>query len=328
VGVGARKSMVDFGGRVLRSAAMRAIGILATTASVGGLVTLLVACGPGVKKADDDDDDPDPPPVDSNTNTNTNTNSDGCSDAAKLVYVFDSNEKLSTFDPATKTFKDLGTLNCPASFGFAPFSMGVDRTPTAWVLYSSGFSAQLFRVDPMTLKCEKTSWTTKLELRMFGMGFSTDAAGGTTDTLYIAGGADPLGDASKLAQLNTTSMNPTMIGNLQGWPEMTGTGKAELWGFFPDGGTPRIQQLSKTNGMGLTTFPLPSLADGGGIGDAAFAFAFWGGDFWIFLRKLSDSSTKVYQVDGTTGAIKGTTPPTGREIVGAGVSTCAPIVIL
>src|SRR5262245_52610451 len=63
---------------------------------------------------------------------------DGCSDSAKLVYVVDVNHKLSTFHPPTKMFHDLGTLSCPSMFGATPFSMGIDRTPTAWVLYSSG----------------------------------------------------------------------------------------------------------------------------------------------------------------------------------------------
>ena len=43
--------------------------------------------------------------------------------------------------------------------------------------------------------------------------------------------------------------------------------------------------------------------------------------------KNNETSTTVYQIDGTTGAIKGTTPNTGHTIVGAGVSTCAPTMI-
>ena len=59
-----------------------------------------------------------------------------------------------------------------------------------------------------------------------------------------------------------------------------------------------------------------------------YAFAQWGGDYWVFLIKNGEPSTTVYQVDGMTGAIKGTVPTTNRTIVGAGVSTCAPTVIL
>ena len=59
----------------------------------------------------------------------------------------------------------------------------------------------------------------------------------------------------------------------------------------------------------------------------AWAFAFYGGDYWLFLMKGSETSTTVYQVNGMTGAISGMTHTTGRVIVGAGVSTCAPVVI-
>jgi len=77
-------------------------------------------------------------------------------------------------------------------------------------------------------------------------------------------------------------------------------------------------------GSALQTFQLPSLA-----GDPmAWAFAAWGGDFWVFLMKGNELATTVYQINGMTGQIKGMTYATNRRIVGAGVSTCAPTVIL
>ena len=64
---------------------------------------------------------------------------------------------------------------------------------------------------------------------------------------------------------------------------------------------------------------------------AAWAWAFYGGDYWIFLAKQNPLTgadpTIVYQVS-PQGALKGMTPTTNRRIVGAGVSTCAPTVIL
>jgi hypothetical protein len=42
---------------------------------------------------------------------------------------------------------------------------------------------------------------------------------------------------------------------------------------------------------------------------------------------MTDNSTIVYQV-GANGQVKGQTAAGGRTIVGAGVSTCAPTVIL
>jgi len=245
-------------------------------------------------------------------------NGDGCSDEAKSVYVVDQNNTLSRFDPPTKAFTDLGQLNCPASGGATPFSMGIDRTAVAWVLYSSG---ELFRVDTTSLNCTKSTWTSQLGIQQFGMGFSTDAAGGNVDTLFIAGGSGPTQPTSQLAKLSTTTFQAQGVGTVQGWPELTGTGNAELWGFFPDATSPRIAQLDKTNGSALKTYPLTIAGM-----PTAWAFAFWGGDFWVFLMKGLETSTTIYQYDAT-GQPKSMKMAPGRTIVGAGVSTCAPVIL-
>jgi hypothetical protein len=284
------------------------------------LITL-AACGPGDR--DPGNGGPDggnPPGGDGNNNT------EDCSEEAKLIYTVDSNNTLSRFDPVTKQFQDLGALSCAASLGATPFSMGVDRDANAWVLYSSG---ELFNVNTETLDCVKTAWAAPSGIRQFGMGFSTETAGGTIDTLFIAGSPAIGQTTTSLQKLDTATLTTQPVGTVTGSPELTGTGNAELWGFFPTnpggGGTPRIEQISKTDGSGLRTFMLSSLAGE----PAAWAFAFFGGDFYVFLeRNLTDPATIVYQVDGTNGTVKGMTPTNTRTIVGAGVSTCAPVILL
>jgi hypothetical protein len=252
-------------------------------------------------------------------------NGDGCSDSAKLVYVVDQSNTFSKFDPSTRTFTDLGTLSCPTNggiFGANPFSMGVDRNTIAWVLYDDG---ELFRVDiTNNLACTATAWSSSSGLTQFGMGFSTDTAGGTTDTLFVAGGST-VGSSSPsmLAKLNTGSMSAQTVGTVQGWPELTGTGSAQLWGWFPDPDMPVVAQIDKSTGNLNPKYDEPSLAGT----PMAWAFAFWGGDFWVFLQRDTDSATTVYQIDGMTGSVKGHTDTNTRTIVGAGVSTCAPVVI-
>ncbi|MBA3394072.1 MAG: hypothetical protein H0T89_15600 [Deltaproteobacteria bacterium] len=258
----------------------------------------------------------------STSSDGNNGNGDGCSDAAKSVYVVDQNNTLSRFDPPTKVFTDLGQLNCPAGGGATPFSMGVDRSAVAWVLYSNG---KLFRVETTVagLPCTQSAWATQSGLAQFGMGFSTDAAGGSTDTLFIAGGTGPTQPTSQLARLSTSTFTPSPVGTVQGWPELTGTGNAELWGFFPNTSASRIVKLDKTTGAALTTFPLSGLS---GM-PTAWAFAFHGGKFWVFLMKDLESATTVYQIDAATGVQDSFTRTTGRTIVGAGVSTCAPVIL-
>jgi hypothetical protein len=294
-----------------------------TSLWLGALAALTIGCGGPEGRPNDGR----PDGGGNNGGDGGGSNTDNCSDAAKLVYVVDSNNMFSKFDPSTKTFQNIGALNCPATgdiFGPAtPFSMGIDRTPTAWVLYSSG---ELFKVNTSTAACEPTSWSAPASLPLFGMGFSSDTQGGSSETLYIAGGTDPgSSTTSTFASLNTTSMTSSTLGSVNGSPELTGTGSAELWGFFPAANGARVEKINKANGSPAgTTFPLTALAGE----PAAWAFAFWGGDFWVFLMKDLESNTTVYQIDGTTGQVKGQTSANGRTIVGAGVSTCAPTIIL
>ena len=287
-----------------------------TTTSFVCALFMFVACGTPPRPPGGGGDD-----SDANMGSNgSGSNGDNCSADAKLVYVVDENYQLSQFDPIAKSFHDLGPLNCQAKFGATPFSMGIDRNATAWVLYSSG---ELFRVDTTTLNCTKTPWASQAGLMQYGMGFSTDVAGGTADTLFVCGGTGgPSSPTSQLAKLSTTGFTAQPVGPVTGWPELTGTGNAELWGFFPDANNPRMARLDKGNGSAAATFPLPTLK---GM-PTAWAFAFYGGDYYVFLSKDSETFTTVYQVSNT-GQIKGSTPTVGRKIVGAGVSTCAPVII-
>ena len=288
----------------------------------------LVACGPSSRNGSGDDDGT---TVDSGTidPTGDGGGGDNCSAAAKLIYVVDQGNALYSFQPETKAFTKIGDLSCPTT-GIdpntlgdpTPFSMGVDRNATAWVLYSDG---EVFNVDTTTTACTKTSYH-GTNLTEFGMGFSTDAVGGDTDTLFIAGGTSADAAQAQLASFNTSTMATTNIAKVTGQPELTGNSNAELWGFFPSDvngtTTPRVEQINKSTGAAVKTYSLGSLKGA----PSAWAFAFYGGDYWVFLAKDLATTTTVYQVDGASGTIKSTTP-TSRLIVGAGVSTCAPVVI-
>jgi hypothetical protein len=299
---------VSMRGRLLSSAIGCAIGI----ASV-------IGCGAPSRHGDDQG-----PPVDGSDFGPDGNN--GCAHGAESIYTVDySFNHLYMFDPPTKTFSDLGGLSCPTMSGAQPFSMGVDRSAMAWVLYTSG---ELFKVDINNhLACTKTTWSSPLGLIQFGMGFSTDTPGGTTDTLFISGNPLTAPLSYELAKVDPSSLSATMVATEMKLAEMTGNGNAELWGFMPDTTTPHVVQFDKTNGTFIKDFPEPMIARM----NPGYAFAHWGGDYWVFIYEQSmttSTTTTVYQVDGTNGNIKSTTPNTGRLIVGAGVSTCAPTVIL
>jgi hypothetical protein len=298
------------------------------------------ACGPGSRNTPGGDDTTGDG---GNGGSNVGSGSDGCADDAKLIFVVDDKNILAQFNPMTKAFTQLGTLKCPAGKAAAdptmpatPFSMAVDRTAQAYVLYNDD---KIYKVDTTqpTLPCTATAWTTQDNLHEFGMGYSTDMPGGMTDTLFFAGGADlngpPTGNAS-FATINTAGFTATPVGMITGRPELTGNADAELWGWFPDvtGGTttPRVAQIDKSSGalVAANTYMEPTLDDG--QVPKAWAFGFYGGDYWVFLQLASQSQTTVYEVAGphnmtsTPGKIVSMTPAVGLTIVGAGVSTCAP----
>lgn len=254
-----------------------------------------------------------------------------CSDAAKLIYTVDQDGRFSSFNPATNppTFTDITPmLSCPAKRDFfglpqSPFSMSVDRDAAAWVLYTSG---ELFRVDTAQGSCKSTMFQpNQAGFQLMGMGFVANDPGSNRDTLFVAGGEGPnTGSGSRLGTVDMSTLAITPAGALDGWPELTGTGLAELWGFYPDTTPPKVAKINKQTGAEDVVFPLATLQGT----PAAWAFAFWGGDFWVFLMRTDDTDTTVYRVDGKTGMMSTALANTGRHIVGAGVSTCAPVSLL
>jgi hypothetical protein len=245
-----------------------------------------------------------------------------CSEASQFIYTVDINGMFSQFDPTTLTFTDIAVLNCPDSSG--PFDMAVDQNAVAWVVYSDG---ELFQVDTTTAACQATSFVPNQDqILQFGMGFVFDPTT-NLDTLFVSGGASQMPTPEPLATIAFPSLALTRTGGTVsiGFPDLTGTGDGELWGFAPTydsvTGSSVLAQLDPTSGASLATFPLPSI-------DAAFnqnrsggwAMKFWGGSFWIFIYN------SIYTVArGTTAATEVVANDGARNIVGAGVSTCAPV---
>jgi hypothetical protein len=256
-----------------------------------------------------------------------------CAQSATLVYTLESNKRLSRFDPSTGTFTQVGYVNCPGSSAFfQPFSMSVDRSGIAWILYRDQTDPQvppqLFRYDTLTQQCDPTTWSTQLGLKLFSMGFSTDMNGSIEDTMFVSGGNDVSGTSATLATLSTSTFMASSVGTMAGWAELSGNAKGELWAYLPLGSSQSLQQINKATGASSQTFALPALTGS----PNAWAFAWWGGDFWIFYKRAGDPATLIYQFDGATGAYKNVTDTNSigvpRTIIGAGVSTCAPTMLL
>lgn len=242
----------------------------------------------------------------------------GCPDAdATFVYVVTQQNELFSFYPPDLSFKLIGNLVCPSG-GATPFSMAVDRRGVAYVLYNDG---QLYRVSTATAACVPTTFAVAQDgFTTFGMGFASDV-GGAAEKLYVTDN-DFDGQLRGLGAIDTTTFKLGFIGSFgtqMKRSELTGTGDGRLFSFWPDTngfGPSHLSELSKTTGQIIAQTNLL-------VGEAndAFAFAFWGGDFWIFTSTGGPSDVHRYRpLDDTT-----TTPTTHPStIVGAGVSTCAP----
>jgi hypothetical protein len=258
-----------------------------------------------------------------------------CPDAGStLVYVITKQNVLLSFYPPTAAFTTIGTLDCPATPGDAPFSMAVDHTGVAYVAFDSG---SIFRVSTLDASCQNTGRipTGGVFMNGFGMGFSgnpgVDAgdAGDAVETLYIAGnpGGVPGMSPIVLGTMDTTSWQTTTVGVVTPaiyGSELTGTGAGQLFGFYgtgPIGQTSpaaAIGQLDRTTGQLLSMSELPGVDIGGG-----WAFAFWGGDFYTFTAP-DGQDTIVQRFRPSDGSVVQVVTMPGLEVVGAGVSTCAP----
>jgi hypothetical protein len=239
-----------------------------------------------------------------------------CVEASQWIYTIDTDKVLARFDPNTLKFTDIATLRCPTSF--TPNSMAVDQNAVAWVAFHDG---NMFKVDTTTGNCQATSFVPSQHgLTEFGMGFVFDPSTGL-DTLFIAGGANTGMRSSTLATVSFPGLVVTPVGTVDaGFPEMSGTGDGQLWGFIPADAsasyTAALVKLSTRSGVTLESHEYTDLTGG-----VSWAMKFWGGNFWIFL------GSSVYKVPRETPElIQPVILDTKRaQIVGAGVSTCAPL---
>lgn len=247
----------------------------------------------------------------------------GCSEEAKLVYVLSREKDLYSFKPDTLTFARIGTLGCAAGTA-TPNSMAVDRSGTAWVNYNDG---SLWKVSTKDASC--TSTTLPHSLGRFGMAFSSNGVGSSEETLYVMDMADDIlpfddKDGRGLYTIDLKAMSISPVGDFSGslaqqGAELTGTGDGKLFGFF----TTRpasLAEIQKSNAATPSPRSLSSVDTG-----TAWAFSFWGGDFWLYTATGVGSSDVTRVKASSDNSISVVKRQVGFGIVGAGVSTCAPL---
>jgi hypothetical protein len=244
-----------------------------------------------------------------------------CTPDVTYIYVVTGSNVLYAYKPEQNVFEPRGTLGCLAG-GASPFSMAVDRTGTAHVVFTDG---NLYRVSVKDATCESTPFEPGQHgFVTFGMGYEVHAEV-AEEVLYVAEisfGA-PMSQSLGLARIDTETYELTPIGKFSLNPghgcELTPTGKGPLFGYFlnfDDSGGTLVQIDTDTADIVEST-----LLPGVGSSNSALAIAWWGGRFYIFTT--GGAGTIVSRYDpATTELIE--VAQLGDTVVGAGVSTCAP----
>ena len=236
-----------------------------------------------------------------------------CEDAGtQYIYVITEQNELFSFFPPTLGFAKIGDINCSQSA--TPFSMAVDRSGIAYSVFTDG---NLFQVSTLNAACKATTYKANQSgISTFGMGFSGAVDAG--ETLYIAGDGTSV---ARLGSIDTQTLKLNVIGPFQskagGRCELTGTGDGRLFAFcLPQNGSGGdLVNLDPSTAQIISEVSVPV-----GTSSDAFAYAFYGGLFYIFT---GSSGSTVSTFDPISLQTK-TVASLASTIVGAGVSTCAP----
>jgi hypothetical protein len=294
----------------------------------------LVCCGKSASSPDDGIADPDSGTGsldDGGTGTFAGEGGPGtvptgpeCDDSNKDVFVIAEDRTFYSFHPPTLTFTNKGLLMCPTG-GATPTSMAVDREGIAWVRHSDG---SVWFVDTRTLKCTQSKFQPQTEaFTKFGMGFATETKGGSTEALYLSDS-----NGAGLAKLDLTTQAFEYIGPYTGdlagtTSELTGNGDGKLYGFFVTQPA-QIAEISKATG---DIVPDSAHELTGVFAGTAWAFSFYGGDFYVYTNNdggglpMNAGGSDVTRYRPSDGSITVLKSKIGFKIVGAGVSTCAPV---
>jgi hypothetical protein len=231
---------------------------------------------------------------------------DGCSEAAKLVYVTGPGSQLWSFYPPTLKFTLIGTMSCLDS----PTHMTVDRKGSAWVVSGGG----LYKASTADASCAAVpTWTPQANFPDFALTFlgTTNA---TDNTLYMLASSS-VGAGGVLGTFDTIAGSVTTVGQVQvpsALGDMTTRADGKLY-YLMDQSPPTLYELDP----GSAAIIQSSAINATGGGDQALAF--WGGSFYAFEDNV------IYQYDTTaqTTTSRGTAP---LSVTGAGQSTCVPTV--
>ncbi|MCA9661562.1 MAG: hypothetical protein KC486_24695 [Myxococcales bacterium] len=246
------------------------------------------------------------------------------------IFVLSDNAELWKYLPDDNTFEMLGPIGCNGMSN--TFSMAVDRAGFAWVMFNPP-KGDIWKVDVTNpANCVDPGYTPGQQgAELFGMAFVSEDQFNTCDRLYgnTYNGIGGFGEGPNIGDFLTVdpdTLDLSLLGKTSfNGAELTGTGDGRAF-MFGGVNPAKLVEVNKQNGQYVDTIPLGNLAL-----TNAFAFAFFGGDFYFFTESGGPGSkSKVTHFDyddSDNNGIQDLTVVNGQgpiRIVGAGVSTCAP----
>lgn len=254
-----------------------------------------------------------------------------CTERAKSIFLLGDNSQLFVYHPIENSFEELPKYDCDFPEKNQVHSLGVDRNSVAWVQLRP--SGDIFRVE--TLNGNKCTHSGNVPgqagITNAGMSFVEHPLDGRCEQLYLhsAEGDEwfERPDAGFLAVLNPEGSQSKQIGTINfNGGELTGTADGRLFALAGVPDAKLIEYNPKTAKV-IKQVKLPDVDTSG-----AFAFAFWGGDFYFFTDTFANKdgafvlTSKVTKLDyDGSGELSEHLEATPRRIVGAGVSICAPL---
>jgi hypothetical protein len=160
------------------------------------------------------------------------------------------------------------------------------------------------------------------------LGFSTESDTSKHENLFVVGNGPNW--TFFLGKIDPSTKAPSTVGSLVGdmtqKAELTGTGDGKLYGFFTSatGGDMSLGSIRKDNAEVTKLADIAGTTKSGT--ETAYAFSFWGGDFWFYFSTNNEPSKVIRYKAGTDKSQSVVVPDVGGfRISGAGVSTCAPV---
>lgn len=244
-----------------------------------------------------------------------------CAENTDLIYVLSDDGELWSFDPMTNMFDQItANLGCPQN---QAFSMSVDRNGIAHVMFQND---DIYTIDVNNPnQCLDPMYQPgQLGFNKFGMGFVSNDQFDPCDKLYAhswngQGGFSEGPNTGRLGRMEPDTLVMEEIDFIDyNGGELTGTGDGRLFAFA--GAPAKLVEYEKDTAQVIAVEQLNmSLTN-------AFAFGFYGGDFYLFTEGNNPTFSKVTHYDyDDTKTLMTVVAQAPMRIVGAGVSTCVPL---